>query len=157
VKDKGPINNQKLTINNHPITEWRKTMTTIPDKFKPLLERETKAFAFLALTLSDGSPQVTPVWFDWDGTHLIINTARGRVKDRILKKKPQVALAIVNPSNAYNYIQIRGRVAGETEEGAYDMICKLNEKYHGQYEYPKYPGEVRVTYKILPERIATMG
>ena len=63
----------------------------------------------------------------------------------------------MNPSNAYNYIQIRGRVDGETEEGAYDMICKLNEKYHGKYEYPKYPGEVRVTYKILPERIATMG
>jgi PPOX class probable F420-dependent enzyme len=132
-------------------------MITIPDKFKALLERETKAFAFLALTLSDGSPQVTPVWFDWDGTHIIINTARGRVKDRILKKKPKVALAIVNPSNAYNYIQLRGQVDGETEEGAYDMICKLNEKYHGKYEYPKYPGEVRVTYKILPERIATMG
>ena len=64
-------------------------MTTIPDKFKPLLERETKAFTFLALTLSDGSPQVTPVWFDWDGTHIIINTARGRVKDRILKRNPK--------------------------------------------------------------------
>jgi len=132
-------------------------MITIPDKFKPLLARETKAFAFLALTLSDGSPQVTPVWFDWDGTHFIINTARGRVKDRVLKKKPKVALAIMNPANAYNYVQIRGQVDGETEEGAYDMICKLNEKYHGKYEYPKRPGEVRVTYTILPERIATMG
>src|SRR5581483_12441662 len=59
-----------------------------------LLARETRAFAYLALTLSDGTPQVSPIWFDWDGTHFIINTARGRVKDKILKKHPVVAMTI---------------------------------------------------------------
>ncbi len=126
---------------------------TIPEKSQYLLAWDTKAFAFLALTLADGSPQVTPIWFDWDGTHVIINTARGRVKDKVLKRKARVALAIPDPHDSYRYMQIRGVVEAETEEGGYDMICRLNEKYHGKYEYPKRPGEVRVTYRILPERV----
>jgi len=125
----------------------------IPTKSQYLLKWETKAFAFLALTLSDGSPQVTPIWFDWDGAHVVVNTARGRVKDRVLERRAKVALAIPDPANSYKYMQIRGSVVDETEKGGYDMICRLNEKYHGQYEYPRIPGQVRVTYKILPERV----
>ncbi len=116
------------------------------------LARETKAFAYLALTLSDGTPQVSPIWFDWDGTHIIINTARGRVKDKILKKHPKVALTITG-ADPYEYLLIKGQVVEETEEGGYEMICALNEKYRGKYEFPKRPGQVRVTYKILPERM----
>ncbi len=112
--------------------------------------RETKAFAYLALVLSDGTPQVSPIWFDWDGTHIILNTARGRVKDKILKKHPVVAMTIT-ADDPYKYLLIRGRVVDETEEGGYEMICALNEKYHGKYEFPRRPGQVRVTYKILPE------
>ena len=126
----------------------------IPENRRELLTWEKQAIAFLALTLADGTPQVTRLWFDWDGTHIIINTARGRAKDKVLKKHPRVALAIVAPNEMYNYLQIRGRVVEETEEGAYDMICRLNEKYHGKREFPKRAGEVRVTYKILPERVA---
>jgi PPOX class probable F420-dependent enzyme len=132
-------------------------MVRIPDKFMVLFSRDKRAFAFLALVKKDGTPQVTPVWFDYDGTHIIINTARRRVKDKILSKHPHVALAIQDPDNPYRYIQLRGKVVEETEVGAYDMICRLNEKYHGKYEYPKRPGEVRVTYKILPEHFNTMG
>ena len=126
----------------------------IPEKKQKLLAWQTKAFAHLALVLSDGSPHVTPVWFDYDGTHIIINTARGRLKDKVLRKHPKVAVEIMNPDSPYDYVQIRGPVVEETEEGAYDMIRRLNEKYHGKYDYPKYPGEVRVTYKILPERVS---
>lgn len=125
--------------------------TFSPDELK-FLRRETKAFAFLALVLSDGTPQVSPVWFDWDGTHIVVNTARGRVKDKILKKHPTVAMTIT-ADDPYSYLLIRGKVVQETEVGAYEMICSLNEKYHGKYEFPKRPGQVRVTYKILPERI----
>ena len=128
-------------------------MVDIPKELAHLLAWETKAFAFLALTLKDGSPQVTPLWFDWDGTHFIINTARGRVKDKALRRKARVALAIPDPANAYQYMQFRGSVVEETEEGAFEVICRLNEKYHGNREYPKIPGQVRVTYKILPERV----
>lgn len=128
-----------------------------PENFADLLSKEKKALAFLALVKKDGTPQVTPVWFDYDGTHVIINTARGRVKDKILKQHPQVALAISDPANLYRYLQVRGKVVEETEVGGYEMICHLNEKYHGKHEYPKRPGEVRVTYKILPEHFNTMG
>lgn len=131
-------------------------MVTIPEKFADLFSAEKKAFLFLALVMKDGTPQVTPVWFDYDGTHIIINTARGRVKDKILKRHPKVALAIVDPANPYRYAQIHGTVVDETEVGGYEMICRLNQKYHGNPNYPKRP-ETRVTYKILPEKIATMG
>ena len=128
-------------------------MVEIPEKAQYLLKWETRAFAFLALTLKDGSPQVTPVWFEWDGAHIIINTARGRVKDKVLKRKAKVALAIADPTDTYRYMQIRGTVVEETEAGGYEMICRLNEKYHGKYEFEKVSGQVRVTYKILPEHV----
>jgi PPOX class probable F420-dependent enzyme len=74
---------------------------TIPEPHADLMSRDTKAFAFLATARKDGRPQVTPVWCDWDGTHLLINTARGRVKDRIMRENPQVAIAILDPANPY--------------------------------------------------------
>jgi PPOX class probable F420-dependent enzyme len=128
----------------------------IPSEFADLLSPEKKAFAHLALVLTNGTPQVTPVWFDWDGTHLIINTARGRVKDKVFRRRPVVALAISDPDDPYRYLQIRGRVVAETEEGAYDQICDLRLKYRGDRNYPRNPGEVRVTYRILPEAVQTM-
>ncbi len=125
----------------------------IPERLADLLSREKKAFAFLALVKSDGTPQVTPVWFDFDGTNFIFDTARGRVKDRILHRHPVVAFAITDPQDPYRYIQVSGRVVEETEEGAFDKICDLNLKYHGNRDYPRRPGEVRVIYKVLPDRI----
>lgn len=132
-------------------------MTLIPDRARDLLAPEKKAFASLALILADGSPQVTPVWFGWDGTHFILNTARGRVKDKVMHRGGKVALLIVDPDNPYRYLQIRGQVVDEMEEGAYDVICDLNLKYHGNRNYPRNPGEVRVTYHVLPERALLKG
>src|SRR5919205_928630 len=77
-----------------------------------------KAFAHLATVGPDGRPQVTPVWADFDGTYIRINTARGRVKDRNLKANPNVALSLQDPDNPYRYVQVRGRVAEMTEQGA---------------------------------------
>ena len=125
---------------------------TIPERLADLLTREKRAFANLALTLSDGTPQVSPIWFDWDGTHFVFNTARGRVKDKVMHRHPVVAFSIVDPTNPYRYMMVRGRVVDETEVGGYDEICDLNEKYHGHRDYPKRP-ETRVTYKVLPEKI----
>ncbi len=127
--------------------------TNIPDRFNDLVSREKKAFAMLALVKRDGTPQVTPIWFDYDGVHFIFNTARGRVKDHILHKHPVVTFVIIDPENSYRYIQVRGRVVDETEEGAYERICDLNVKYQGNPNYPLSPGMVRVTYKVLPESI----
>ncbi len=129
----------------------------IPDRFTDLLSRQKRAFAVLALVKKDGSPQVTPVWFDFDGRDFIFNTARGRVKDKILHRHPHVAFVIIDPENPYRYLQVAGEVVSETEEGARAQIEDLNEKYHGDRNYPVRPGEVRVTYKIKPVRVQPNG
>jgi len=130
--------------------------TTIPQQFRDLLTK--KAFASLATVMADGSPQVTPVWFDYDGTHLRVNSARGRVKDRNMRRNARVALSIMDPENPYRHLSIRGRVEEITEAGADGHIDSLSKKYLGKDPYPnRRPGEVRVTYRIRPERVSTMG
>lgn len=130
---------------------------TIPSQFRDLLETK-KAFAHLATIMADGSPQVTPVWFDFDGTHLRINSAKGRVKDRNMRRDGRIALAIMDPENPYRYLAVRGRVEEITESGADAHIDALTRKYMGQDRYPyRQPGEIRVTYRIRPERVSTMG
>ena len=131
-------------------------MAGIPDKYKDLFQK--KAFAHLATVGADGSPQVTPVWVDFDGTHIRFNTAKGRVKDKNLRRNPKVALSIQDPDNPYRYMQVRGRVAEITEQGADAHLDALAKKYINQDKYPwRRPDEVRVTYKILPEKIHTLG
>lgn len=128
----------------------------IPDKYKDLFQK--KAFANLATMMPDGTPQVTPVWVDFDGTHILVNSARGRQKDKNMERNPSVALSILDPDNPYRYLEVRGRVDEITEEGADEHIDKMAKKYIGQDRYPwKRPGEVRVLYKIRPERTSSMG
>lgn len=128
----------------------------IPEKYTDLFKK--KAFANLATLNADGSPQVTPVWIDYDGKHVIFNTAEGRIKDRNLKRDGRVALAIMDPENPYRYLEVRGKVAEITKNGADAHIDKLAKKYLGVDKYPhRQPGEVRVMYKITPERAHTMG
>jgi PPOX class probable F420-dependent enzyme len=131
-------------------------MTTIPEKYRDLFGK--KAFAHLATVGRDSAPQVTPVWCDFDGTHVRINTARGRVKDRNLQQNPRVALSLLDPDNPYRYLQVRGRVAEMTEQGADAHIDALAKKYLGKDKYPnRRPGEVRVIVKIAPESVQGMG
>jgi PPOX class probable F420-dependent enzyme len=129
---------------------------SIPDKFKDLFQK--KAFANLATLMADGSPQVTPVWVDYDGTHIRVNSAKGRVKDRNVRRTPKVALAILDPDNPYRHLAVQGQVVEVTEQGADAHIDALAKKYLGQDRYPnRRAGEVRVIYKIRPEKVTTMG
>ena len=123
-------------------------MKKIPKKYQDLFTDETQAFLFLATTMEDGSPQVTPVWFNADGEYLLINSAKGRTKDRNMRARPRVAVAIMDPQNAYRYIQLRGEVIEITEKGAREHINALSKKYTGNDVYPGPPEETRVTYKI---------
>jgi PPOX class probable F420-dependent enzyme len=132
-------------------------MATIPEKYLDLLTRK-KAFAAIATTMPDGSPQVTPVWFDYKDGLVRVNTAKGRVKARNLKKDAPVALAIIDPDNPYRYIQIRGRVRRVTEEGANAHIDALAKKYRGEDKYSSAaPGEVRLMAEIEPRSASGMG
>ena len=131
--------------------------TTIPDKFLPML-KDKVAFAHLATLMPDGSPQVTPVWFFYDNGKFIVNTARGRVKDKNMTKNARVALSITDPDNAYTHIAVRGKIANVTEEGADANIDALAKKYLGKDKYPfRQPGEVRVIYEIEPTSVSAMG
>ena len=132
-------------------------MPTIPDQFLDLLQQK-KAFASLATIMPDGTPQVTPVWFDYEGGAIRVNTAKGRVKARNMKEGAPVALSIMDPDNAYRYLQIRGRVRRVVEEGADRHIDSLARKYLGKDKYPfARPGEVRVMYEIEPRAVNAMG
>jgi PPOX class probable F420-dependent enzyme len=128
----------------------------IPENYKDLFEK--KAFASLATLMPDGQPQVTPVWCDFDGSHVVINSAKGRVKDRNMRRDPRVSMALLDPDNPYRHMAVQGRVVEITENGADQHIDKMAKKYLGQDKYPfRQPGEVRVIYKIEPDRVATMG
>lgn len=132
-------------------------MQNIPDNFKDLLSEQTKAFASVATVMKDGSPQVTPVWFDTTSDRIRINTAAGRVKARTLQEGRKVALSIMDPANPYRYIQVRGKVTRVTTDGADAHIDKLAHKYMGK-DYPfRQAGEQRMLIEIVPESAQTMG
>ncbi len=131
-------------------------MATIPASHADLLTKP--AFANLATLNPDGSPQVTPVWVDFDGSHVIVNTARGRVKAKNLAHEPRVALSIADPENPYRYLGIQGRVVEMTEKGGDAHIDKMAKKYLGKDSYPgRKAGEVRIVVKIEPDKVHTNG
>ena len=128
----------------------------IPEKYRDLFSK--RAFGSLATVMPDGRPQVTPVWCDLEGDYVIFNSAKGRVKDKNIRRDPRVSIALQDPANPYRYLEIRGKVVEITETGADDHINKLSQKYLGKPVYPfRKPGEVRVTYKIAPEKVSSMG
>jgi PPOX class probable F420-dependent enzyme len=132
-------------------------MAVIPEKYLDLLQQK-KAFANLATIMPDGSPQVTPVWFDYTGGMIRVNTAKGRVKARNLREGAPVAMSILDPDEPYRYIQIRGTVKRVREQGAADHIDSLAKKYLGKDKYPfGQPGEVRIMYEIEPRAANAMG
>jgi PPOX class probable F420-dependent enzyme len=132
-------------------------MAAIPEKYLDLLQQKT-TFAHLATVMQDGSPQVTPVWFDYTNGKIRVNSAKGRVKVRNMQEGAPVALSILDPENPYRYIQIRGRVGHVTENGASAHIDSLAKKYLGKDKYPfGQPGEVRVMFEIEPDKVQVMG
>jgi len=112
----------------------------------------------LATVMPDGSPQVTPVWVDFDGTYILVNTAEGRQKPRNIRRGPRVAISVTRKESPYTYAQVRGRVVEVTREGAEEHIDRLAKKYLGRDKYPlRQPGEQRVIFKIVPEHVSSMG
>jgi len=129
--------------------------TTIPQSHLDLFTK--KAFAHLATLMADGKPQTTPVWVDYDGERVVINTAEGRQKDKNMQRDGRVALSISDPDNPYRYLEVRGRVSERTHQGADLHIDAMALKYLGQAKYPyRRPGEVRVIYKVTPEHTSAI-
>jgi len=124
------------------------------DTWRDLLESK-KAFAHIATLNPDGTPQVTPVWIDYMNGKVLVNSAKGRIKVRNLKQGAAVAISMTDPDNPYRYVQIQGKVARVTEEGAAAHIDKMAKKYLGKEKYPwAKPGEVRVLFEIEPTAVS---
>lgn len=121
-----------------------------PEKYIDLFKPETKAHLFLATSMPDGSPQVTPVWFDNDGEYILINTNEGRVKDRNMKERPKVAMVIQDPGDPFRYLGIRGEVVSYTREGADEHIDMLAHRYRGR-PWTYRAGQKRIIFKIRPD------
>jgi PPOX class probable F420-dependent enzyme len=126
----------------------------IPDSHKRLLEEPI--LAMLGTVMPDGRPQINPVWCDYDGTYVRINSAAGRQKDKNLKERKFATLLLIDPEDPYFWMEIRGRAVDITTDGADAHIDSLAKKYLGKDKYPfRRQGQIRVTYKIEPERIRT--
>lgn len=139
--------------------EWRGRQPSagpIPNGYLDLFQKKT--FAHLATLMPDGTPHVTSVWVDYDGQYIVINSASGRLKDRNMAKRREVAVEITDPDNPDRYVLVRGPVVEITEQGADDHLDKLAQRYLGREKYPpsmRFPGEVRRLYKILPKHVTT--
>lgn len=122
---------------------------TFPTDFLDLLKDETKALLYLATVMSDGTPQLSPVWFSTDDEYVLINTNEGRAKDKNMKARPHVAMVIQDPTNQDRYLGMRGEVTGYTREGADEHINRLSLKYYGKPWTPR-EGQRRIIYRIRP-------
>jgi len=129
-------------------------LSAVPESHRDLLRNDVKALAFLGTTMTEGSPQVTPVWFDVEGEVIRINTARGRTKERNMAARPRVAMAIADPADPYRYLQIRGTVIEMREQGAVEHIRQLSRKYKGTDDFPLPVGQVRVMVLIRPDHVS---
>jgi PPOX class probable F420-dependent enzyme len=119
---------------------------------------EGKNFAFVSTLMRDGSPQITPTWIDIEkdtDNNILINTAEGRIKHKNVSRDPRIAISVINQSNPYEMVTIRGRVTEQiTQDTAEEHIDKLAKKYLGAEKYPgRSPGEKRVILKVKPEKI----
>jgi len=129
----------------------------VPEESRDLLLDETRAFAFLTTVMKDGSPQVTPVWFDVADGLIRVNTTEGNTKCRNMKRRAGVALAIADPKDPYRYLQVRGRVERWTNEGARGHIDRLATKYLGRQSYDGPADEQRLIFFIRPGATPGLG
>lgn len=124
----------------------------LPGNLVELLRRPS--LCFLTTLMPDGSPQITEVWADTDGKHVVINTVRGHQKVRNIERDPRVAVAIADPGNPSRYVAVRGRVLEVTEHGAAEHIEELSQRYLGR-PYPWFGGrdQVRLIVRIEADKV----
>jgi len=122
------------------------------DKVIKLFEEPN--LVFIATVMKDGSPQVSPVWADYENDHILINTAEGRIKHKNVLRDPRVAISVVDQKNPLNMTTIRGKVTEIIPDYEYKHANRLTKKYMGKDKYPfRQPGEKRTILKILPQRV----
>ena len=137
------------------MTSKTEQIERVPESHKDLMQK--KGFAHIATVRGDGSPRTSPVWYDWDGSHVLVSHTKGRRKFADVARDPRVALSITDPENPYRYIEIRGLVEVQDDPNK-TLIHRLSKKYQGKdrYEYDG-PNDHRVIFRISPTRVVTSG
>lgn len=130
---------------------------TIPSDFRDLFEKPT--FAHLTTMTPAGDPHATPVWIDYDAAanRMLVNTERGRRKERNAAADPTVAVSMIDPDSPYRFLSVTGEVTEITAEGAGEHIDALAQRYLGKDEYPNPPRTERVILRIRPTEVLTGG
>jgi PPOX class probable F420-dependent enzyme len=140
------------------------SIAELDESYRWLLEKNVTAT--LATMKRNGLPQLTPIWLAHDGTHILVNTKKGRLKDRNMRARPDVAILCVNPANPYHWMAINGKVVETIEETdpakgreATDNVNEMAHRYINTTPYPlRDPkGEVRVLFKVRPTSVMTFG
>ncbi len=130
----------------------------IPETHADLVAWDTKSFAHLATLGPDGEPQSSPVWFEWDGTHIRFSLTTGRQKYRNLQRDKRIAMSILDPDNSYRYIEIRGELDEVEPDPNIDFISRMAKKYIDKDRYPWHQeGDERVIMKVRPVKTSGMG
>jgi PPOX class probable F420-dependent enzyme len=130
----------------------------VPDSLKDVLAWESKALAHIATIGPDGGPQSSPVWFDWEDNQLRVSLYDSSQKMKNLRRDPRLSVSIVDPANAYRYVEIRGMAVSFQPDTNLEFITKMAGKYLGLDHYPWHEeGQVEVTVTITPNRITGMG
>ncbi len=115
---------------------------------------DEKNLVFIATTMKDGSPQLSPVWANFEDGYILVNTAEGRIKHKNILRDPRVAVSVVSSNNPLDMTSIRGRVEKIIPDYDYNHADRLTKKYMNVSKYPfKRPGEKRIILKIKPEKI----
>lgn len=119
---------------------------------------ENKNFAFVATSMKDGSPHVTPTWVDIEDSVILINTAIGRVKQKNVARDPRISLSVADNNNPYHMVTVNGEIVEQiTGEEAEKHIDRLAKKYLNKDKYPgRSPGEKRILLKIKPKKVVHM-
>lgn len=123
------------------------TAHSIPADRRDLLS--STALASVATIGPNGEPQVNPVWFGWDGALLRFGVTLNRQKYRNLLKNPRISLSIVDPTNPFRYLEIRGEVIRFEPDPDSTFVNSLAKKYLGLDEFP-YPYSERVAVVVQP-------
>ena len=130
----------------------------VPESYRDMFVRPI--VVALVTLMPDGQPQATPIWADYDGTYVRVNSARGRQKDKNMQLGARVAMLVIDPDDTSRWLEVRGRIAEVTQVGANEHINALNLKYEGHADFfanKEAERDImqRVTYKIEPLRINT--
>jgi len=113
-----------------------------------------KNLVFIATVMKDGSPQVSPVWANYDDGHVLVNTAEGRVKHKNVLRDPRVAVSVVSKDNPLDMTTIRGTVTELIPDYDYSHADKLTLQYMDREKYPfKRADEKRIILKIKPDKV----